>query len=120
MKTMEVQTAISPAAILRMYYAQSKQELFGGSVYATGGRRARSFEMPSTVDHRVGGAADAYGYVNIPLAFDQSAKANPVPPLDWYPHQYVPSSDEAKKEKKEAEYAGFREQWIKATLSQYK
>ena len=115
---MEVQTAISPAAILRMYYAQSKQELFGGSVYATGGRRVRSFETPSTVNHRVGGAADAYGYVNIPLALDQSAAANRVPPLDWYPQQYVSSSDALAK--KTAEYDGFKEQWIRATLSQYK
>ena len=118
MTTMEVQTAISPAALLRMYRMQSDQEMYGGAIYITGNNRRRSFEQPSTVDHRVGGAADAYGYVNIPLAFDQSAAANRVPPLDWYPQQYVSSSDALAK--KTAEYDGFKEQWMRAVRSQYK
>jgi len=118
MTTMEVQTAISPATLLRMYRAQAHQEMFGGSTYATGRGQLRSFEAPTRLGYRVGGATDAYGYVNIPLALDQSAAANRVPPLDWYPHQYVSSSDALAK--KTAEYDGFKAQFIRATLSQYK
>jgi hypothetical protein len=117
MTTMEVQTAISPATLLRMYRAQAMQDMYGGSAYATGRGQLRSFEAP-TSGYRVGGAADSYGYVNIPLVVDQSAAANKVPPLDWYPQQYVSSSDVLAK--KNAEYDGFKAQWIRATLSQYK
>ena len=119
MTTMEVQTSISPATLLRMYRAQAYQEMYGGAIYGTNGHgQLRSFEAPTSLGYRVGGAADAYGYVNIPLALDQSAVANRVPPLDWYPQQYVSSSDAL--EKKKTEYEGFKEQWIRATLSQYK
>ncbi len=120
MTTIQVQTAISPAVLFRMYQQASHQAMYGGAIYdLSKGRRRMSFETMPQVSS--GGAIDdTSGFVQIPLQLDQSAKANPVPPLDWYPHQYVQSSDSAQKERQKADYDGFREQWIRATLSQYK
>lgn len=120
MTTIQVQTAISPAVLFRMYQQTSHQDMYGGAMYdLSKGKKLQSFEGISS--GRRGGALDEnFGFVQIPLSLDQSAKANPTPPLDWYPHQYVPSTDDARKERQKAEYAGFYDQWVQATLSNYK
>jgi len=119
MTTIQVQTAINPAILFRMYAAQSHQDMYGGgNSYAVSNRVGlRSFEGGAV--HRPKGGSIP-GFVEIPLAVDQSAAAHVVPPLDWYSSQYVKSLDDAKKERQKAEYAGFYEQWVRATLSNYK
>jgi hypothetical protein len=120
MTTIQVQTAISPAVLFRMYEQMSHQDMYGGAMYdLSKGKKLQSFESANRVS-RGGAIDDTSGYVQIPLSLDQSAKANQVPPLDWYPNQYVPSSDDARKERQKAEYAGFYDQWVRATLSNYK
>jgi hypothetical protein len=132
MTTIDVQTAISPAVLFRMYSQQAHQDMYGGAIYDVSTRQGvRSFEggMYNMSTKKGCGVAvggnqpnleGTSGYVQIPLALDQSAAANPVPPLDWYPHQYVKSMDDARKERQKAEYAGFYEQFVRATLSNYK
>lgn len=120
MTTIQVQTAISPAVLFRMYQQMSQQDMYGGAMYdLSKGKKLQSFEGVSSGS--TGGAIDeTSGFVQIPLSLDQSAKVNQTPPLDWYPHQYVPSTDNARAERQKAEYAGFYDQWVKATLSNYK
>lgn len=120
MTTIQVQTAISPAVLFRMYQQASHQDMYGGAMYdLSQGRRPMSFERVS--HERRGGAIDENsGFVQIPLQLDQSATANRTPPLDWYPNQYVPSTDNARAERLKADYAGFYDQWVRATLSNYK
>lgn len=117
MTTIDVRTAIAPSALFRMYYAQAQQDMYGGGnpvLVSTrnGVRRIDGGNQPNVVNPG--------GTVQIPIVLDQSAIANRVDPLTWYPHQYVPSTDDAKEERKKAEYAGFYEQWVLATLSNYK
>lgn len=121
MTTIDVQTAISPAVLYRLYEKQALQDMYGGGnpVAVTTRQGVRSMSG-SAMGGAVMDPAAATGAVHIPLILDQSAIANRVPPLDWYPHQYVASNDEAKAERLKAEYAGFYEQWVKATLSNYK
>lgn len=119
MTTIQVQTAINPAILFRMYAAQSHQDMYGGGNSMAVSNRVglRSFEG-GAVYRPTGGSIP--GFVEIPLAVDQSAAAHVVPPLDWYSSQYVKSLDDAKKERMKAEYAGFYDQWVRATLSNYK
>jgi hypothetical protein len=128
MTTIDVQTAISPAVLFRLYATQAKQDMYGGGnhVAVSSMRPIRSFEgsgynvgSMTGLKEKTGGAVP-YGFVQFPVVTDQSATANQVPPLDWYPYQYVASLDDAKKERQKAEYAGFYEQWVRATLSNYK
>ena len=82
------------------------------------GRAAMPYESLN-----VGGAvmdpAAASGTVTFPIVLDQSATASRPPTLD-YAGQYVASNDDARAERQKAEYAGFYDQWVKATLSNYK
>jgi len=120
MTTIDVQTAISPAVLFRMYEQMSHQDMYGGAMYdLSQGRAAMPYES-LTVGGAVMDPAAASGAVSFPIVLDQSATANRTPPLDWYPGQYVASNDDAKAERLKAEYAGFYDQWVKATLSNYK
>jgi hypothetical protein len=103
-----------------MYQQASHQAMYGGAIYdLSQGRRRTSFETMPQVS-RGGSIDDTSGFVQIPIQLDQSATANRTPPLDWYPNQYVQSTDDARKERQKAEYSGFYDQWVKATLSNYK
>ena len=121
MTTIDVQTAISPAVLYRLYELQAHQDMYGGGnpVAVTTRQGVRSMSG-SAMGGAVMDPAAASGTVSFPIVLDHSAVANPVPNLDWYPRQYVASNDDAKAERLKAEYAGFYEQWVKATLSNYK
>lgn len=116
MTTIDVQTAISPAAILRLYQRQAIQDMHGGGTSYSAPTRNGVIQRPT------GGAIDqSSGFVQIPIVTDQSAAANPMSPLDLlYHQQFLKSQDDAKKTRLAAEYAGFYDQWVKATLSNYK
>jgi hypothetical protein len=120
MTTIDVQTAISPAVLFRMYEQMSHQDMYGGGARydLSQGRASMPYESLA-----VGGAvmdpAAASGMVSFPIVLDQSAAANRPPNFD-YAGQYVASNDDAKAERLKAEYAGFYDQWVKATLSNYK
>lgn len=116
MTTIDVQTAISPAAILRLYQKQAIQDMHGGGT---------SYGVPSrngVVERPTGGSITGNsGFVQIPIVTDQSAAANPLNPLDlMYHQQFMKSQDDAAKARTAAEYVQFRDQWIRATLSNYK
>lgn len=130
MTTIDVQTAISPAALYQLYSKQAHQDMYGGGnpVAVSSIKGVRSFDgcgynVGSMTGLRGGAVMDptaATGTVSFPIVLDKSIVANQVPPLDWYPNQYVASNDDAKAERLKSEYAGFYEQWVKATLSNYK
>jgi hypothetical protein len=131
MTTIDVQTAISPAVLFRMYAQQAHQDMYGGAMYDVSTRQGvRSFEggmynMSTKKGSRPTGGnqpnvVGATGSVQIPIVLDQSALAHRVDPLDWYPRQYVASNDDAKEERLKEEYARFYRQFVLATLSNYK
>jgi hypothetical protein len=121
MTTIDVQTAISPAVLYRLYELQAHQDMYGGGnpIAVTTRQGVRSMSG-SAMGGAVMDPAAASGTVSFPIVLDQSAAANPVPNLDWYPRQYVASNDDAKTARREAEYAIFREQFNRASLSLYK
>jgi hypothetical protein len=120
MTTIDVQTAISPAVLFRMYEQMSHQDMYGGGARydLSQGRAAMPYER-LTVGGAVMDPAAASGTVTFPIVLDQSALANRPQNFD-YAGQYVASNDDAKAERLKAEYAGFYDQWVKATLSNYK